>query len=214
MKSKEFKISEISKKNIDIDKFVQLAIEDGSIRKQIISNLISNTDIMIYYNCYLFIAAASKLRPDLFYDDWDVLVQLFDNKNSYQRNYGLEIIANLTKVDSEDKFKKIFKKYYYHLNHEKFLTRRYCIQNSLKIMKNMKRLMNEIIDLLLKALESKDLTDKQKKLLKSDVLEILDEISSELKENKNVNKFIKSEIDNKNAKIQKKVKLLISKYGI
>jgi hypothetical protein len=207
-------IAEISKKDINVEKYAQIILNDTILMNLVIKNLISNLDIMVYYHCYLIIAFISKEKPKTIYKYWDILLPLFRSNNSYHRNYGLEIFANLTTADKENKFDLLFKEYFSHLNHQKFLTIRYCIMNSIKIINNKKHLILDIIDLLLKALDKKELKMKQRNLLKSDILEILDKIMEELKEDKHVNKFLKTDSPSDSPKIKKMLKDIIKKYNL
>ncbi len=71
---------------------------------------------MVYYHCYYVISKASEEKPELFYDYWNEFVLLLDHQNSYHRDIGLTIIANLTKIDTDDKFSVIYEKYIEHFN--------------------------------------------------------------------------------------------------
>jgi len=160
---------------------------------------------MVYYHSYLIIEAASKEKPLLFYDSWDKFVSLLDYKNSYHRNYGMQILANLTKVDDQNKFEMIIDKYYKRLDDEKFLTRRYCVLNSREIIKNKPLLSDLIINRLINFIQTTDNSEKQQNLIISDFIHLLSDISWLIKNKKELIDFllmIEKQITSKKVKRQ------------
>ena len=133
-------IREISAKDVDVDRFVRLAIRDDQIREEIVRQMRTHPHIMVYYHCFYIVSKASIERPDLFYPHWHEVASLLKHKNSYHRDFALTIIANLTQVDQGNLFSKIFHDYFEHINDEKFMTGQCCVQNSIKILKGFKHL--------------------------------------------------------------------------
>ena len=98
-------ITGISRPDFAIEPFILLAMNDELSRDEIIKQMITNPDIMVYYHCYYVVVKASGERPELFYKYWDEIAALLQHENSYHRNFALEILANLTKVDRENRFR-------------------------------------------------------------------------------------------------------------
>jgi hypothetical protein len=207
-------IQEISVKDVDIDKFVRLAISEDHIRDEIIRQMTTHPHIMVYYHCYYVASKASQEKPELFYQYWHEIASLLKHKNSYHRDFGLTIIANLTKVDQENLFSEIFHDYFEHINDEKFMTGQCCVQNSIKILKHKPELEDQIIALLLDIDNQCTYTDKQKGVLKCDVLEIFEKIYEEIPEKDVIDKFIKVEVSSISPKTRKKAKELVRKYSL
>ncbi len=103
---------QISDKNVDVEKFAEIVIKEEPIRQEIINQMLNNTNILAYYHSYNILAKASELNPELFYKYWDDFASLLNHKNSYHRDFGLTLTANLTKVDSENKFSSVFDDYF------------------------------------------------------------------------------------------------------
>jgi hypothetical protein len=213
MDTTEF-IQEISVKDVDVDKFVQMAIRDNQFRNEIIEQLLTNPDIMVYYHCYYVVSKASQERPELFYQYWHEIALLLKHKNSYHRDIALTIIANLTQVDRENLFSKIFHDYFEHINDNKFMTGKCCVQNSIKIFRQKPELHNQIIDLLLDVDNLWTYPEKQKELLKSDILELFDEVYIELSDKSGIDEFIRRGISSTSPKTRNKAKELVRKYGL
>ena len=118
---------------------------DEELRDFIIDQMISNKNIMVYYHCYDIVSEASCSRPELFYKYWDTCRNLLHHENSYHRDIGLTMIANLSKSDENNLIIEVIDEYLEHAHDDKFMTSRCCIKNSSKILLNKPELMEKII---------------------------------------------------------------------
>ncbi|MHB8132698.1 MAG: hypothetical protein ACYDH1_00625 [Anaerolineaceae bacterium] len=207
-------IDQIAKKDFDVDTFVQLAIKNEHVRNEIVHQMLTNSAIMVYYHCYYIVNKASQERPKMFYTYWGEIAELLHHKNSYHRDFSLDIIGNLAMVDQENRFSEIREDYFSIVNDEKFMTGIHCVKNLLKIYRNKPDQRGPIIELLLNIDRRCDYTEKQIGVLKADVLEIFDEIHEDLTERNRINEFIRSEANCISPKTRKKAKELIKKYNL
>ncbi len=207
-------ISQISDKNVNIDKFAEIVINNEVIRDKIINQMLNNKHIMAYYHSYNIIAKASELKPELFYKYWGDFASLLNHANSYHRDFGLTLIANLTKVDEKNLFSSIFDDYFKCINDAKFMTARHCIQNTSKILANKSELKEDILDILLNIDELCNFSMKQKALLKSDVINVFDKFYEQIDHKEMINKFIKVELNSISPKTKKIAREFILKRGI
>jgi hypothetical protein len=204
----------ISKPEIDIEEFVRLSIDEPSTRDEIIHQMLINPDIMVYYHCFYVVTRASQDRPDLFYPYWEALVPLLKHKNSYHRDIALTILANLTAIDDEDRFTGVFADYFEHIKDPKFMTARCCIQNSLKIIRYKPKQSDRIIEFLLDIDQRCHYPEKQKALLKCDVLEVLSEVYQDVADKPEIAAFIKAQVVSLSPKTKKKAKELIRELAL
>ncbi len=207
-------ISEICDKNVDVDKFAEIIINEEPIRQEIINQMLNNEHIMVYYHSYNILAKSSELKPELFYRYWDDFASLLNHENSYHRDFGLTLIANLTKVDYENKFSSVFDDYFKRINDTKFMTARHCIQNTAKILANKHELKEDILNILLNINELCNFSEKRKALIKSDVIEVFDEFYREINNKEMINKFVKVELNSVSPKTKKRAREFILKYEI
>ncbi|MGB9979295.1 hypothetical protein [Methanobacterium sp.] len=215
MASQNDLISQISDKNVDIIKFAEIVINDESIRDEITNQMLNNEHIMIYYHSYQILAKSSELKPELFYIEyWDDFASLLNHDNSYHRDFGLTLIANLTKVDTKNLFSSIFEDYFRCVNDAKFMTARHCIQNTFKILTNKSELKKDILNILLDVNKLCNFSEKQKALLKSDVIDVFDKIYGQINDKEKMNKFVKVELNSISPKTKKRAREFILKYGI
>ena len=207
-------IEEISVKDVDIDKFVQLAVSDNRARDEIVKQMVTHPHIMVYYHCYYVVDKASRKRPDLFYPYWPEIAALLHHPNSYHRDFALTVIANLTQVDQDDLFAGIYDDYFAHVNDDKFMTGQCCIQNSVKVFRHKPGLRERIIALLLDVDQQCTYTEKQKAVLRADILNVFDEMYGEVRGKDGVNAFIKSSVSSISPKTRRKAKELVKKYHL
>ena len=207
-------IKRIAEKDFDVGEFVQLALDDEHARNEIVYQMRTNAAIMVYYHCYYVVDKASQRQPELFYPYWDEIADLLRHENSYHRDFAVEIIGNLTQVDPENRFAAIAEDYFGIINDEKFMTGNCCVKNLLKIYRNKPDQRGRIVETLLDIDNRCDYTEKQKGVLKTDVLEIFDEIYEETLARAEINEFIKAEVDCVSPKTRKKAKALIKKHGL
>ena len=193
-----------------IESLILKVLDDDTFRELVIDQLISHDHIMVYYHSFLIIDGASKREPSLFYGSWDKFASLLDHENSYHRNYAMQIIANLTKVDNQNRFDLIMDKYYRQLNDEKFLTRRYCVLNSREIIISKPYLCNSIIDRLILFIRTSENTEKQQNLIISDFINVISYIASLIKDRKIIIEFLLMiKKHTKSNKVQKQISSLI-----
>ena len=207
-------IEEISVKDVDVDKFVQLAVSDKRARDEIVRQMIAHPHIMVYYHCYYVVDKASRQRPDLFYPYWPEIVALLQHPNSYHRDFALTVIANLTQVDHDDLFAGIYDDYFAHINDDKFMTGHCCILNSAKVLRHKSELRERILTLLMDVDHLCTYTERQKGLLRADILDVLDEVYAEVRDKTRINAFIKESISSISPKTRRKAKELVRKYHL
>ncbi len=207
-------IEAISVKEVDVDKFVHLALSDVRARDEIVKQMVTHPHIMVYYHCYYVVDKASWQRPELFYPYWPEITALLHHPNSYHRDFALTVIANLTQVDHDDLFAGIFDDYFAHVNDDKFMTGQCCIQNSVKIFRHKPGLRERIIALLLDVDQQCAYTEKQKAVLRADILDVFDEVYEQVRDQTGVNAFIQDSISSSSPKTRRKAKELVKKHNL
>jgi len=207
-------IEQIAEKDFDVNAFVQLAIKNERARNVIVRQMLLDGSIMVYYHCYKIVNKASQERPEIFYSYWGEIAELLHHKNSYHRDFALEIIGNLTKVDQENRFFEIKDEYFSIINDVKFMTGNCCVKNLQKIYQHKPEQRERIIETLLDIDNRCNYTEKQKGVLKADVLEIFDEIYNEVSERNRIEEFIRMGANCISPKTRKKAKVLVKKYNL
>ncbi len=216
MVSEEF-IKSISATDFQIEEFVRTVILDQHARDAIIDLMIDHADIMVYYHCYEILNQASRRQPELFYPYWERIASLLDHSNSYHRDFGLDLIANLAAVDEQNLFSGIAAAYYAHVNDAKFMTACcYCVRNLQRIYRYKEEQRCKILDLLLEIDRHCSFPEKQMALMKYDVMELFEQVyeNTSAEYRKKISGFIQAQVESISPKTRRKAKQLMKEFEI
>jgi len=205
-------ILDIADKSFDKFKYVEKIQYDEELRDFIIDQMISNKNIMVYYHCYDIVSEASISKPELFYKYWDICRNLLHHKNSYHRDIGLTMIANLSKSDENNLIIETIDEYLEHAHDDKFMTSRCCIKNSSKILLNKLELMEKIIIYFKNLVDNCNYPIKQKELLISDIIEAFDAIYDKYENKEEIMNFVRYKTNSVSPKTRKAAKEFILKH--
>ena len=141
-------LKKIENKEITKDALVKKIKNDFSILPEIISGVSSNK-ASIRYGCSNTLTVLSDENPKELYPYMDFFINLLDSDYRILRWAAIVIIANLSKVDTKNKFDKIFDKYYSYLDDDYMVTVANVVGNSGKIALAKPHLTQKITDKLL-----------------------------------------------------------------
>lgn len=115
--------------------------------QQLFSDLKSKDD-KVRYPAFKELIAETETEVTWVYEWWYDLEEKLKSGNSFQRNIGLILLANLSKSDKENRLGGIIDYYLTFFEDEKFITARQCIQNVWKIAVSHEVNRKKIIDSL------------------------------------------------------------------
>ena len=204
----------VSEKGADIGEFARMAISDERIRDEIVRLMVTDRRIMVYYHCYEIAAAASRQRPELFYRYWDDIAPLLHHANSYHRDIALTLLANLAAADADGRLAEIFASYAAHIDDEKFMTALCCVRNLGRIAACLPTRRDEITRLLLDVDRRCHFPEKQKELLKCDVIEALDGFYESLPDTTPIDDFVRCAGKSISPKTKARAKRFEAEHGL
>jgi hypothetical protein len=141
----------------------------------------------------------SDKAPKILYSNFDFFVDLLESKNRIIKWEAIDVIGNLTSVDSKNKFDKIFNEYYGFLAADSMITIAHVIDNSAKIAKAKPYLTERITDELLKIenLPTKPpITQECKNILTGKAILVFDEFFNQIKNKAPIISFVKKQVNN------------------
>jgi hypothetical protein len=159
------------------------------------------------YNTFKVLQKISQNNPKTLYKHWSFFENLLTSKNTYHKSLAVQILANLTKVDTENKFQKIFNQYY-NLMNDSIIVARNIVANSGKIATAKPDLQDRIIEKLMNIDET---TQKHKDLLKGDAIESFDLIFEHAKNKKVILNFVKEQRDCESPRTRKIAEKFLNK---
>ena len=194
---------------IDIlEKLGKKEIKAGDIAKNVIKvpgllpeifNGISSENPRIKFKSAKILRVISEKSPEILYSKMDFFIDLLDSENRILKWVAIDVIGNLTSIDSKNKFDKIFKKYYSFLSAESMITVGHVVDNSGKIAKARPHLTQRITSELLnieKIPTKPHLTQECKNILLGKAILAFGMYFDQIENKDNVISFVKRQLNN------------------
>lgn len=163
-----------------------------------ILNGISSSKPTIRYGCGKILMDVSEEQPELLYPYMDFFISLLDSDYRILTWNAIITIANLTRVDTENKFDVIFEKYYGLLENDYMVTVANVIGNSGKIALAKPHLTKQIVEKLL-AVENisttPHLTNECKRVIVEQAIESFDVFFPQIEQKNIVIVFVKKYVN-------------------
>ena len=188
---------ELDKKDADLNGLATKALSNEELFQELMQGILSK-DNTTRQNSFEILKIISKENPEFLYPKWDYFTKMLKSRNNYHKYIAAHMIADLTAVDNENKFEKIFNDYYGLLGGEKTMISSHIAINSSKIILNKPELQDKIIDLLLNI--DNIHKGKQKELIKAYVIETLRKVYPEINDKEKVMEFIKLQMKSSSPK--------------
>jgi hypothetical protein len=138
----------------------------------------------------------SEKTPDSLYPHWKFFVRLLDSENNIISWNAMDIIANLTPVDSRRRFEGLFNKFYGYLYEGSLITAGHVVDNSGKIAKAIPELQEKITKELLKVEKIPLPTEECRNILIGKTISAFDAYSNNIRNNDEVIAFVKTQLNN------------------
>ena len=178
---------------------------------------ISSPKATVRYGCAKVLMDLSEEYPEKLYLRMDAFIELLDSKYRILTWNAMAIIANLAKVDRDQKFDAIFDKYYGFLNNEYMVTVANVVGNSGKIALAKPYLINGITAELLKVEHvsvSPHLTEECKRVIAESAIRTFDLFFDKIeeKEKKKVLSFVERQLDSSRRTLRTKAADFLKKW--
>ena len=176
---------------------------------------ISSTNPRIRYGCAKVLRIVSEENPERLYPKIDFFIQLLDSDLKIIKWNAMDVIANLTRVDTKNRFDDTFDKYYRFLNDDVMITVAHIVDNSGKIAKAKPHLTKKITNKLLKLEKiptKPHLTQECKNILMGKAISAFNMYFYQIENKDDVISFVRRQLNNtRNATKKKAEKFLRSK---
>jgi hypothetical protein len=180
-------------------KLAKKGIEAEKLSKAL-EGILSKKD-EIRSNSFKVLMHLSEEQPKVLYPKWDYLANLLDSNNHYQRYISINILANLAVVDTQNKFDKIFDKYFSNIDGDRTMVAGQAALNSGKIAKTKPNLQTKITNRLLNI--EKTHKGKQIELIKAYTIEAFNEYFEESSDKNKILDFVEAQLESESPKTRK-----------
>ncbi|MFX0049031.1 MAG: hypothetical protein ACFE8G_12810 [Candidatus Hermodarchaeota archaeon] len=194
-------MEELNSKDFNPESLVDIAIKDPKIIGTLISNLEVKDDT-IRYNSHKVLLNVSLNHPEVLYPHWDSFAELIKSKNNFHKVIGIQILANLVRIDIKNKLDDIFDILIALIDAKSVMTAAHLAANLGKIAKRKPDLRKRITDVLLNIDKTHHESDR-KDLIKASVIESFNEYFNEIENKEEIIKFVETQLTSKSPKTRK-----------
>ena len=194
-------LPEMSDKDANIENIAERALEDEELLCKLFEGLRTKEETL-RYNCFKALMLISEKHGEVLYPKWDYLAGLLSSDNTYWKLSGLQLIANLTKVDRENKFEQIFDKYYELIDDKSMIVATYVAKNSWKIVNAKPQLETRITNKLL-SIDGTHHALGRKDLVKAGAIEAFSQYFEGAKDKDKITEFVKQQLTSGSPKTRK-----------
>ena len=156
----------------------------------------------------------SGRKPEMLYAQKEVFVNLLDSENNILKWNAMDIIANLTTIDSHNEFDRLFKKFYGLLYEGSLITAGHVVDNSAKIALSKPKLQEEITKELLKVEKIPLPTKECRNIIIGKTINALQLYYDKIKDKEAVISFVKRQLNNPRNATKTKAEKLVKKFSI
>jgi len=201
----------VAKKKNKAEALAKRVIRNPSSLSELLEG-ISSDKAGIKFKSAKILRIISEERPELLYPKWDFFEKLLDSENNIIKWNAMDVIANLTRVDSRNRFDKIFGKFYGMLNEGSLITAAHVVGNSWKIARAKPGLSSRITNELLKVEKVPLPTEECRNILKGDAIISFSEYFDQIKEKGKVISFARRELKNSRNATRSKAEKFLKKF--
>jgi hypothetical protein len=205
-------IPEMNNKDADIEAVAEKASANRELLSEILDGITSKQETL-RYNCHKVLMYISERNGELLYPEWDRFVEFLSSNNSYREISAVQLIANLTQVDRENRFEGIVDKYYSLLDDKSVIVAIYVATSSGIIVKAKPQLEREITNRLLD-IDSTHHPEGRKPLIKAGAIEAFDNYFPEANEKERIIAFVRDQQDCDSPKTRKLARDFLQKWHI
>jgi len=202
---------DLKDKNMNVENMAEKALGDERILSELLDNLRIREET-VRHNSSKVLNLISQKNPDVLYLQWDYFVELLLSDHTYWKLSVIPVIANLTGVDTENKFEDVLDKFFGLLNDKSMITAAWIAANSGKIAKAKPDLQSRITNTLL-SIDRTHHDPERKDLIKAGAIESFEEYFEEAIDKKRILKFVKKQLECKSPKTRKLAKDFLMKWG-
>ncbi len=203
-------LPEMSDKDVNIKSVAGKALHDEKLLSELLDGLKSK-DETLRYNCFKVLMLISQEFGTALYPRWDYFIELITSDNTYWKMSGIQITANLTKFDTDNRFDRILNWYYSLLGDGGTIVPAHIAASSGKIAKAKPHLQDKITDKLLNI--DRIYPGKQMALIKGHVIEAFGEYFQEAGDKDKIIEFVRDQLNSESPRTRKQAENFLGKWA-
>ena len=209
-------IDKLANKSLTKEQLFEKVKNNHDLLPEVIEGMTSSK-AAIRYGCGKVLMELSEVNPKILYPHMNFFVGVLDSKYRILTWQAMAIIANLTRVDENNKFDEAFNKYYSFINSEYMVTVANLVGHSGKIALAKPHLTDKIVDELLKVENIKTtphLTSECKKVIAEQAILSFGMFFDQIKNRDMIISFVKKQLNSSRKTLRYKAKEFLDKCDI
>ena len=197
-------------KKISVEEAALDAIKNEKVLSELLEGILSKKD-EVRFNSHQVLLNISENNPEVLYAHWDYLAGLLTSDNHFPRYIAINLLANLVKIDKENKFEADFDKYFDNIAGEKTMVAGQAAMNAGKIAKAKPNLQAKITDILLNIDQVHQ--GKQTELMKAHAITAFNDYFEEAMNKEKIIDFVNKQLQSESPKARTAAKEFLKKWG-
>jgi hypothetical protein len=188
-------LQQISQKASDKEAIAAKVINQPELLSEIFEGLNSD-QANIKYGCDKILRLVSEKAPALLYPYFDFFAGNLNSENTFLKWGAIHILANLAAVDAENKFERIFDKYFAPTPGPVLITAANVINGAAKIALAKPELTERIAQSLLQVEKAKYKTAECRNIALGHVIKSVDQFFGQIKDQEPMLKLVRRQLKN------------------
>ena len=209
-------MDKLSDKSLTKEELFEKVKKNHDLLSEVINGMTSSK-AAIRYGCGKVLMDLSEENPKILYPHMNFFIGLLDSKYRILTWQAMAIIANLTRVDKDNKFDEVFDKYYSFVNNEYMVTVANLVGHSGKIALAKPYLTDKITDELLKVENIKTtphLTPECKNVIAEQAILSFGMFFDQVENKDAIISFVKKHLNSSRKTLRSKAKEFLNKWNI
>ena len=202
---------DLNNKNINIKAVAKKAVKNDELMATLLDSLWSKNET-IRYNCHKVLFLLTQEQPQTLYSKWDYFEEFLESDNTYHKLSAVLLLANLTQIDKDNKFERLFDRYYDLLDDNSFITAAYVAGASGKIARATPRIRTRITNRLLN-IDRTHHGQERKDLVKASIIGAFEEYFDQTRNKKRIFDFVQKQLSCKSPKARKAAKEFLKRLN-
>lgn len=197
-------------KKISVEEAAINAIQNDEVLSELLEGILSKKD-EVRFGSHQVLKHISENNPEVLYPKWDYLSGLLTSGNHFHRYIAINLLANLVKIDKENKFEADFDRYFDNIAGERTMVAGQAAMNAGKIAKAKPNLQARITNILLNIDQIHQ--GKQTELMKAHAITAFNDYFKEATDKEKIIDFVNKQLESEGPKAKKAAKEFLKKWG-
>ena len=201
-------IPDLETKSFNAEFVAKQALQNEELINILLDSVLSKIDL-VRFNAHTCLVIISKENPEVLYARWDFFEKLLTSKNNYHIFIGINILANLVRIDNENRFETLFESFMNIINSDRTMVAGTVAGVAGKLALTCPYFEEKITSILLN-IES-TYHGKQLELIKAYIVESFDQYYEQSSQKDHIMTFVQQQLDSSSPKSRKAAKAFLKK---